>query len=67
MNKKLYAFVGPRGGINRMFETEQTDEVKPAPVTQIKLSEEQHDQVIALRQSGKRAMWKDGAVVEFQQ
>ena len=57
MNKKQYAFVGPRGRINRMFETEQ--ENVPKGVTQIHLSEEQHDQVIALRKEGKAAGWKD--------
>jgi hypothetical protein len=65
MNKKQYAFVGPRGRINRMFETEQTADNIPQSVTQIHLTEEQHDQVIALRKEGKSAGWKDNSVVEF--
>jgi hypothetical protein len=59
MNKKLYAFVGPLGRINRMFETEQSADMIPKGVTQIHLTEEQHDQVVALRKEGKAAGWKD--------
>jgi Spy/CpxP family protein refolding chaperone len=71
MNKKiekkyyLYAFVGPIGTINRMFETEQGDDVKPQSVTQIRLTEEQHDQVWALRKEGKRAAIENGQIIEF--
>lgn len=65
MKTKLYAFVGPMGRINRMFETEQTAEMIPQGVTQIHLTEEQHDQVLALRKEGKQAGWKNNSVVEF--
>ena len=65
MNKKQYALVGPRGRINRMFETEQTADSIPQGVTQIHLTEGQHDQVVALRKEGKTAGWKDNSVVEF--
>ena len=65
MNKKQYAFVGPLGKINRMFETEQVADNIPKGVTQIHLTEEQHDQVLALRKEGKHAGWKDNSVVEF--
>jgi len=65
MNKKQYAFVGPLGRINRMFETEQPDIKIPKGVTQVHLTEEQHDQVIALRKEGKAAGWKNNSVVEF--
>lgn len=65
MNKNQYVFVGPRGRINRMFETEQAAARVPKPVTQVHLTEEQHDQVISLRQEGKQAGWKDNSVVEF--
>ena len=63
MQKKLYAFVGPKGGINRFFETEQTD--VPNFATQILLTEEQLEQVKALRKEGKRAGWKNNSVVEL--
>lgn len=65
MNKKQYAFVGPRGRINRMFETEQSADKVPSPVTQVHLTEEQHDLVLSLRKEGKQAGWKDNSVVEF--
>ena len=65
MNKKQYVCVGPLGRINRMFETEQPDIKIPKGVTQVHLTEEQHDQVIALRNEGKAAGWKDNSVVEF--
>jgi hypothetical protein len=65
MNKKQYAFVGPLGIVNRMFETEQDASFVPKGVTQIHLTEEQHDQVIALRKEGKQAGWKNNSVVEF--
>lgn len=65
MNKKQYAFVGPRGRINRMFETEQTADNIPQGVTQVYLTEAQYDQVVALRKEGKSAGWKDNSVVEF--
>ena len=65
MNKKQHAFVGPRGRINRMFETEQTADKVPQGVTQVHLTEDQHDQVVALRKEGKSAGWKDNSVVEF--
>ena len=65
MNKKQYAFVGPFGRVNRMFETEQAASFIPKGVTQVHLTEEQHDQVIALRNEGKAAGWKDNSVVEF--
>jgi len=63
--KKQYAFVGPRGRINRMFETEQTSDKVPKGVIQIHLTEEQHDLVLSLRKEGKQAGWKDNSVVEF--
>ena len=65
MNKKQHAFVGPRGRINRMFETEQAADKVPQGVTQVHLTEAQHDQVVALRKEGKSAGWKDNSVVEF--
>ena len=65
MKIKQYAFVGPIGRINRMFETEQSSEMIPKGVTQIHLTEEQHDQVLAIRKEGKEAGWKDNSVVEF--
>lgn len=65
MNKKQYAFVGPLGRINRMFETEQSSEIIPKGVTQIYLTEGQHDLVLSLRKEGKQAGWKDNSVVEF--
>ena len=65
MNKKQYAFVGPRGRINRMFETEQAADKVPQGVTQIHLTEAQHDLVLSLRKEGKQAGWKDNSVVEF--
>lgn len=65
MNKKQYAFIGPRGRINRMFETEQAADKVPLGVTQVHLSEEQHDLVLSLRKEGKQAGWKDNSVVEF--
>lgn len=65
MNKKLYAFVGPLGRVNRMFETEQSADKVPKGVTQIHLTEEQHDLVISLRREGKAAGWKNNSVVEF--
>ena len=65
MNKKQYAFVGPRGRINRMFETEQAADKVPQIVTQVHLTEEQHDLVLSLRKEGKQAGWKDNSVVEF--
>ena len=66
MNRRQYAFVGPLGRINRMFETEQTaDKVPQGVVTQIHLTEEQHDLVLSLRKEGKQAGWKDNSVVEF--
>ena len=65
MNKKQYAFVGPLGRVNRMFETERVASFIPKGVTQVHLTEEQHDQVIALRNEGKAAGWKDNSVVEF--
>lgn len=67
MNKKLHAFVGPRGRINRMFETEQPSNVIPQLVQQVQLTEEQHDLVVSLRKKGKEAGWKDNSVVEFVQ
>lgn len=63
MQKKLYAFVGPKGGINRLFETEQAD--VPDFATQILLTDEQFEQVKALRKDGKRAGWKNNSVVEW--
>jgi hypothetical protein len=63
--KKQYAFVGPRGRINRMFETEQNSDKVPKGVNQIHLTEAQHDQVVSLRKEGKQAGWKDNSVVEF--
>lgn len=63
MDKKKYAFVGPKGGINRMFETEQTD--VPNFATQILLTDEEVDQVKALRKDMKRAAWKNNSVVEW--
>jgi hypothetical protein len=65
MNKKQHAYVGPRGKIRRMFQTEQTVDSIPQGVTQIYLTEEQHDQVLALHKEGKQAGWKDNSVVEF--
>ena len=65
MKKLLYAFVGPRGRINRMFETEQAADKVPQSVTQVHLTEAQHDQVVSLRKEGKEAGWKDNSVVEF--
>lgn len=65
MNKLLYAFVGPRGRINRMFETQQTNDKIPQGVTQIHLTAAQHDQVVSLRKEGKEAGWKNDSVVEF--
>lgn len=65
MKTKQYAFVGPLGRVNRMFETEQAADKVPKGVTQIHLTEEQHDQVLALRKEGKAAGWKDNSVVEF--
>ena len=53
------------GRINRMFETEQAADKIPKGVTQIHLTEEQHDQVLAFREEGKQAGWKDNSVVEF--
>jgi hypothetical protein len=64
-NYRLYAFVAPNNSVNRMFETEQGDDVKPDSVTQVKLTEEQHDQVLRLRSQNKRAALVDGSVVEF--
>ena len=65
MNKKQHAFVGPMGRINRMFETEQAADKVPQGVTQVHLTEAQHDQVLAFRKEGKAAGWKDNSVVEF--
>lgn len=65
MNKKLYAFVGPLGRINRMFETEQSIDNIPKAVKQVHLTEDQHDLVLSLRKKGKEAGWKDNSVVEF--
>lgn len=65
MKTKQYAFVGPMGRINRMFETEQSADKVPQGVTQIHLTEEQHNQVVSLRKEGKEAGWKDNSVVEF--
>jgi hypothetical protein len=65
MNKKLYAFIGPLGRINRMFETEQSSEIVPKGFTQIHLTEEQHERVLSLRKEGKQAGWKQNSVVEF--
>jgi len=65
MKTKQYAFVGPMGRINRMFETEQTADKVPKGVTQVHLTEAQHDQVLAIRKEGKAAGWKDNSVVEF--
>jgi hypothetical protein len=65
MNKKQHAFVGPRGRVNRMFATEQTADKVPQGVTQVHLTEAQHDQVVAIRKEGKSAGWKDNSVVEF--
>lgn len=65
MKKLLYAFVGPRGRINRMFETEQAADKVPQGVTQVHLTEAQHDQVVSLRKEGKDAGWKNNSVVEF--
>jgi hypothetical protein len=65
MNKKQYAFVGPRGRINRMFETEQAADKIPQRMTQIHLTEEQYNQVVALHKERKLAGWKDNSVVEF--
>ena len=53
------------GRINRVFETEQAADKIPKGVTQIHLTEEQHDQVLAFREEGKQAGWKDNSVVEF--
>jgi hypothetical protein len=55
MNKKQHAFVGPMGRVNRMFETEQVADKVRQGVTQIHLTEEQHEQVVALRKEGKSA------------
>lgn len=65
MNKKQYAFVGPMGRITRMFETEQASNKIPQMVTQVHLTEEQHDLVLSLREEGKQAGWKDNSVVKF--
>ena len=65
MKTKQYAFVGPMGRINRMFETEQAADKVPQGVTQVHLTEEQHHRVIAFRKEGKQAGWKDNSVVEF--
>lgn len=65
MNKKQYAFVGPRGRINRMFETEQAVDKVPQGVTQVHLTEEQCDYVLSLRKESKEAGWKDNSVIEF--
>jgi len=65
MKTKQYAFVGPMGRVNRMFETEQTADKVPKGVTQVHLTEAQHDQVLAIRKEGKAAGWKDNSVVEF--
>ena len=65
MNKKLYAFVGPLGRINRMFETEQSVDKVPKAVKQVHLTEDQHDLVLSLRKEGREAGWKDNSVVEF--
>ena len=65
MKTKQYAFVGPMGRINRMFETEQAADKVPKGVTQVHLTEAQHDQVLAIRKEGKAAGWKDNSVVEF--
>ena len=65
MKTKHYAFVGPMGRVNRMFETEQTADKVPQGVTQVHLTEAQHDQVVALRKEGKQAGWKDNSVVVF--
>jgi hypothetical protein len=65
MNKKQHAFVGPMGRVNRMFATEQTADKVPQGVTQVHLTEAQHDQVVAIRKEGKSAGWKDNSVVEF--
>lgn len=48
-----------------MFETEQTADKVPQGVTQIYLTEAQHDLVLSLRKEGKQAGWKDNSVVEF--
>ena len=65
MKTKQYAFVGPMGRVNRMFETEQAADKVPQGVTQVHLTEEQHNQVVSLRKEGKAAGWKDNSVVEF--
>jgi hypothetical protein len=53
------------GRVNSLFETEQAADLVPKGVTQIHLTEEQHDQVVALRKEGKQAGRKDNSVVEF--
>ena len=65
MKTKQYALVEPMGRVNRMFETEQTADKIPQGVTQVHLTEAQHDQVLAFRKEGKAAGWKDNSVVEF--
>ena len=65
MNKKLHAFVGPKGVINRMFETQQEESKVPPKGTQILLTEEQHDQVMALKNQNKYAKWENNSVTEW--
>lgn len=65
MNKKQYAFVGPRKRINRLWETEQSADKIPQGVTQIKLTPEQLELVIAFRDNKKQAAWINNEVVEF--
>ena len=66
MNKNtLWAFVGPRKRINRLWEEEQLESIIPALVTQILLTEEQLIQVKNLRKEGKQAAWINNEVVEF--
>ena len=63
--KTLWAFVGPRKRINRLWESEQPQSAIPPWATQILLTEEQLNQVKSLRSAGKQAGWIRNQVVEF--
>jgi hypothetical protein len=66
MNKAtLWAFVGPRKRINRLWEDKQPESAVPHWATQILLTEEQLNEVQSLRNQGKQAAWVKNKVVEF--
>lgn len=67
MNNVFYAFVGPRGRINKVFTEVQPSAEIPKGITQIQLTENEFNTVKTLNMSNKHAVWKNGSVAEFQQ